>query len=352
MTMSAVDALLSITFLQNTLFDWGLALLVFLVVFLILPVVRGRVHARQSHWRESLRDSPALDLFSQLLARTNRLVQLVVALDLAEKILTLPPRIDRAFGIIIVVSVWLQVGVWASVALRFFISRRQIRTGTDDGASQGSVEVLMFCAQLIIWAIIALLALDNLGVNITALVAGLGVGGIAVALAVQTILGDLFGSLSIAFDKPFALGDTLKLDDYEGVVEHIGIKSTRLRSVTGEQIILANADVLKSRVRNLGRMPERRTLFRICIAYDTPPEKVEQVAALVQQAVTAQAAARFVSCLLVNLGAYALEFEIVYFVKNVRGTNLAVTVDAVNRGIIARFAAAGIAFAYPTRRNL
>jgi small-conductance mechanosensitive channel len=210
----------------------------------------------------------------------------------------------------------------------------------------------MFCAQLIIWAIIVLLALDNLGINITALVAGLGVGGIAVALAVQTILGDLFGSLSIAFDKPFTVGDTLKLDDYEGTVEHIGIKSTRLRSVSGEQIILANADVLKSRVRNLGRMPERRALFRLHVAYDTPTAQVEQVSVLVEQAVTAEPNTRFVSCLLAQLGSYAMEFEVIYFVTNQRGVNIAQVMDAVNRGIVARFGQAGISFAYPTRRNI
>ena len=155
-------------------------------------------------------------------------------------------------------GIWLQVGLWATTALRFFLERRQQRAGLNDAAAASTVNVLMFVGQILIWAVFVLLALDNLGVNITALVAGLGVGGIAIALAVQTILGDVFGSLSIAFDKPFVVGDMLRIDDIEGTVEHIGIKSTRLRSITGEQVILANADVLKARVRNLGRMPERR----------------------------------------------------------------------------------------------
>ena len=212
--------------------------------------------------------------------------------------------------------------------------------------------MLIFCAQLIIWAIIALLALDNLGVNITALVAGLGVGGIAVALAVQTILSDLFASLSIAFDRPFVIGDTLRMDDYEGVVEYIGIKSTRLRSVSGEQIILANADVLKSRVRNLGRMPERRVLFRLYIAYDTSADKVAKVPLMVQEAVAAQDHTRFVSCLLVLLGQYAMEFEVIYFVANQRSSDVPRAMDGVNRGILERFAASGIELTYPTQRSV
>ena len=119
---------------------------------------------------------------------------------------------------------------------------------------------------LLVWGVVVLLALANLGIDITALVAGLGVGGIAIALAVQTVLGDLFASLSIALDKPFVIGDALKIDDVEGTVEQIGIKSTRLRSVSGEQIILSNNDLLKSRVRNLGRMSERRGQLRFTLA--------------------------------------------------------------------------------------
>ena len=348
--MSAFNALFDTQFLNNTLLDWALAGLAFLVTFLLLPVLRGRVRARQARLHEGPGDSPTLALLNQLLVHTPPFLLLVLALYLAVKLLTLPPKLDRAFDIVLILGFWLQVGIWTGVALRFYIQQRQHRSGRDDIASKSSVEVLMFCAQLIIWTIIGVLALDNLGINITALVAGLGIGGIAVALAVQTILGDLFGSLSIAFDKPFAVGDVLKLDDYEGTVEQIGIKSTRLRSVSGEQIILSNADVLKSRVRNLGRMPERRALFRLYVAYDTAAEQVAQVSVLVEQVVRGESHTRFVSCLLAQLGVYALEFEVTYFVANEPGVNIAQVNDAVNRGIVARFAAAGIGFAYPTRR--
>jgi small-conductance mechanosensitive channel len=350
--MPAFHALFDTRFLNNTLLDWVLAGLAFLVTFLLLPFLRGRVRARQARWQQGQGDSPTLDLMALLLARTQPLLLLVLALYLAVNLLTLPPKVDRAFSVVVILGFWLQVGIWTGAALRFYILQRQRRSGRDDIASQSSVEVLMFCAQLIIWTIIAVLALDNLGINITALVAGLGIGGIAVALAVQTILGDLFGSLSIAFDKPFAVGDVLKLDDYEGTVEQIGIKSTRLRSVSGEQIILANADVLKSRVRNLGRMPERRTLSRLYVAYDSPAGAVAQVSALVEQVVRGESHTRFVSCLLAQLGVYALEFEVTYFVANDPGVNIAQVNDAVNRGIVACFGAAGIGFAYPTRRNV
>ena len=165
---------------------------------------------------------------------------------------------------------------------------------------------MLFALRLIIWIVVALLALENLGINVGPLIAGLGVGGIAIALAVQTILGDLFASLSIALDKPFVIGDSLRIDTFEGVVEQIGIKSTRLRSVTGEQIIISNADLLKSRVRNLGRASEWRALFTLPLAYDTPAALIEQVPALVAAAVATYAGTRFVYCLLKQLGESAL----------------------------------------------
>jgi len=344
--------MLNHTFLDNPLRDWLLAGGVFLVTFLVTPALKGRIQAQRRKWQSMESPTPTLELLAQLLARTSQLVVLVFALYFAEKILTWPDRVDRVFDVVIVFGIWLQAGLWATTALRFFLERRQQRAGLNDAAAASTVNVLMFVGQLLIWAVFVLLALDNLGVNITALVAGLGVGGIAIALAVQTILGDVFGSLSIAFDKPFVVGDTLRIDDIEGTVEHIGIKSTRLRSVTGEQVILANADVLKARVRNLGRMPEKRISARLRVAYETPPALVAQVPVLAEEAVRTGEGARFVSCLLAQIGEYALEFELVYFIANTGERQIPRTTDVVNRGIVARFGAAGIAFAYPTRRQM
>jgi small-conductance mechanosensitive channel len=275
-------------------------------------------------------------------------VVLSIALYLAEKWLELPSKVDGVFELVIVVGVALQLALWATAALRFAIDHHH----RDSIEHPASVGVLVFVGQVLIWSIFTLLALDNLGVNITALVAGLGIGGIAIALAVQTVLGDLLGSLSIALDKPFVVGDQLQIDDVEGTVEHIGIKSTRLRSLTGEQVILANADVLKSRVHNLGRMAERRVLFRVGVAYETPPEKVDQVTDAVRRAVEAVPNTRFLQCPLISLGKDSLEFELIFYVANRPDVGYGTTVGAVNRGIFREFAAAGIGFAYPTRRLL
>ena len=288
---------------------------------------------------------------SRLAARTSRLVLLSVALYVSQKLLALPAQVDRVLNVVIVFGVAVQGALWAVTALRFAIERHYAKGGSNDAGSRASVGVIMFLGQMVIWAIFVLLALDNLGVNITALVAGMGIGGIAIALAVQTILGDLLGSMSIALDKPFVVGDSLRIDDIEGTVENIGIKSTRLRSVTGEQIILSNADVLKSRVRNMGRMPERRASFRLRFPYDTAHEDLARISKLVEEAVTAVPNTRFVSCLLAAIGDYALEFEVIYFTANTDGRIPLVT-DAVNRGILERLGAAGISLTYPTQRAL
>jgi len=247
---------------------------------------------------------------------------------------------------VIIIGVWMQAGIWATAALRFYIQRRT----RPDPAAQTSIAILLLGAQLLVWAVFVLLALDNLGVNITALVAGLGVGGVAVALAVQTLLGDLFGSLSIAFDKPFVVGDALKIDDVEGTVEHIGLKSTRLRSITGEQVILANADVLKARVRNLGRMPEKRFLFSLQVGYDTPPEKLDAIPPVVEKLVRAQPNTRFVQCVLNALGAYSIEFQVIFFIVNRPDVSQPKINDAIYRSVLRELAALGVTLAYPTQR--
>jgi small-conductance mechanosensitive channel len=342
-----MNALLDYTFLGNTVLDWALATLAFLFTFLVIPFVRGLLRKHRTRFVHAHR-SVALDLIAVLVGKTSRLVLLILALYLAEQILTLPAKVDRVFDIVIIVGAWIQVGIWATAALRFLIQRR---SGTDPGAAT-SISILMFVAQLLLWAVLVLLALDNLGVNITALVAGLGVGGIAVALAVQTLLGDLFGSLSIAFDKPFAVGDFLKIDDIEGTVEHIGLKSTRLRSVTGEQIVIANADVLKSRVRNLGRMAERRMLFKLQVGYDATPEQLDAIPGLVQRVIEAQPGTRFLQCVLNVLGPQSIEYETIYYIINQPDIPVGGTVDAVNRGVLRELATAKVTLAYPTQRVL
>jgi small-conductance mechanosensitive channel len=329
--------------------SWLLGLAAFLVTFTVLPLLRGFVMSQRRRI-QSLEPPLGVELALLLISRTSKLFLWVVALYAGQRFLELPPRVDRISTIVIVIGFWLQVGLWASAATRFALDRQQQRAAAaGDPGIQGSLGILHFIARLAIFAVVTLLALDNLGINITALVAGLGIGGIAIALAVQTVLGDLLASLSITLDKPFVVGDWLRIDDIEGTVERIGVKSTRLRSLSGEQIVISNADLLKSRVRNLGRMPERRALLMLGVTYETPRDRLERIPALVEAAVTSVPATRFVFCSFQNFGDYALQFQVTYYVQLQDGVKFFDVVSAVNYRVHATFAEHGIEFAYPTQ---
>ena len=202
---------------------------------------------------------------------------------------------------------------------------------------------------MLIWSLLILVMLSNMGVNITALLAGLGVGGVAVALALQNVLGDLFASLSIALDKPFVIGDNLVIDTYIGKVEHIGIKTTRLRSEGGEQIILSNADILKSRVRNFGRLSQLRILATIRVGFDTPADKLKEMPKLLENIVREHAQARFERCHLKTLGESCFQFELSYFVQQPAVNSMLDLQQAVNFRIIDELRRLGVEFAYPTQ---
>jgi small-conductance mechanosensitive channel len=228
--------------------------------------------------------------------------------------------------------------------VRFAIDARRQRSSGPDTLVKSSMQVILFGAGIVVWGIAALLALDNLGIEIKPLLAGLGIGGIALALAVQTVLADLLASLSIALDKPFGLGDALSVDDVQGTVEHIGVKSTRLRSVNGEQIILSNADILKSRVRNFGRLHERRSLFRLDVQYDSPVPGLAAVPRAVREIIEATPATRFGRCHLLACGGPALQFEVVFFVTSPDYGVYADAQQSINLRILERFRVLGVNF--------
>jgi small-conductance mechanosensitive channel len=206
-----------------------------------------------------------------------------------------------------------------------------------------------FITKILLWTIILLIALDNLGINISALVAGLGIGGIAVALAVQNILGDLFASFSIFLDKPFVIGDFIIVDTYLGTIEHIGLKTTRVRSFSGEQLVFANADLLKSRIRNYKRMYERRVVFTLGVIYQTSYEKLKKIPEIIQDIIEKQTQTRFDRAHFKEYGPYSLNFEIVYWVES-PDYNLYMNIQQkTNLEIFQRFDDENIEFAYPSQ---
>jgi small-conductance mechanosensitive channel len=353
--MSDWRALWHTEFLGNELSAWALALAVLLVTFTLLPLAKRLVSARR---RRLSGRAPqvhfAIDLTALLVARTNRLFLLGAAIWFASRDLIFPPRLDRWLTVALVLLFWMQGALWAMAAVRFFIdSRRRSSTGSDT-LLKSSMEVMLFGAGIIIWGVAVLLALDNLGVQIAPLLAGLGIGGIALALAVQTVLADLLASLSIALDKPFTLGDALSIDDCQGTVEHIGVKSTRLRSVNGEQIIISNGDLLKARLRNFGRLRERRSLFQLSVHYETAVAALAAVPRAVREIIEATPETRFDRCHLLRCGDTALQFEVVFYVTQPDYKTYAEAQQSINLRILERFRALEVSFAgaVPTRVRL
>ncbi len=334
--------------LGNSLMDWSVAGMVAVAVWFVLWILRRFIASRYEKYSAGQHALP-LRLIAYLLGNTTQLFLFGVALYAAQANLTLPNGIQRVIDGIVTVLLLMQIGLWAGLALRFYLESKERERGADR-LFAGSLDIIKFIAHVLIWSLLFLVALSNLGVNITALLAGLGVGGVAVALALQNVLGDLFASLSIALDKPFVVGDRLVIDTYMGRVEHVGIKSTRLRSDSGEQIVLSNADILKSRVRNFGRAAELRVLTTLRVSYETPSNTLRSTPKLLEAVVREQANARFERCHLNTLGDSALQFELSYFVQQPNVNSVLDVQQEVNLRIIEEFRRNEIEFDYPTHR--
>jgi small-conductance mechanosensitive channel len=343
-----VENLLSLPILRNSWLDWVEALSVAAGALIVLLIARRVV--RGYHARMLATDRlELLEVPFEVLSRTTLAFFLVLSLFAGLRTLAMSPQTRITVGSALTIALFWQTGIWATAAASAWFDRRRKGHGAT---SAGSLGVIAFLVQGVIWTLVILLALENLGVNITALVAGLGVGGVAVALAVQNILGDLFASLSIAFDHPFEAGDFLVVDAFLGTVEHIGIKSTRLRSLSGEQIVISNADLLKSRLRNYGRMSERRVVFTVGVTYETPSDKLELIPPLIRGIVEAQSGTRFDRSHFAAHGAASLDFETVYYVLSADYNQYMDIQQTINMRIHREFERLGVEFAYPTQRVL
>lgn len=246
------------------------------------------------------------------------------------------------------VAFFLQLALCASAFIHGWIGQVREASLEKDPSTTSALSILSFIARAVAWTLLLLLLLDNLGYDVNALVAGLGIGGIAIGLALQNILADLFASLSIVLDKPFQVGDFIVIDDFSGTVENIGLKTTRLRSLSGEVLVFSNGDLTKSRLRNYKLMKERRIAFTFGLAFGASPEQLEQVPAAVKKLVDAQEQARFDRAHFASFGATSLDFEVVYWMRTPDYTAYRDVQQAINLGMVRDFAAMGVTFALPT----
>jgi small-conductance mechanosensitive channel len=334
--------------LGNTVGAWALSAALVLLVTVGLRLVSRWLLVRVERVA-SATENRLDDLAVELLDKTRTLAILLVAIWAAARPLDLDPRVDATLRVILIVGVLLQAGFWGMGVINYVAQRWRRRQLDHDPSMATAVGAMAFIAKAGLWAVLVVTALANMGVDITAFVASLGIGGIAVALALQNVLGDLFASLSIVLDKPFVIGDFIVTGDVVGTVENVGLKTTRLRALSGEQLVVSNSDLLSSRIRNFKRMAERRIVFKFGVIYDTPPDTLRRIPDTVRSAVESNENARFDRCHFHAFGDSSLDFETVYYVT-VPDYNAYMDVQqAVNLELVERFGEADIEFAFPTR---
>ena len=244
-----------------------------------------------------------------------------------------------------------QGAIWLREIILAFVERRAAPGSEDHGTLASAMGIITVLVNVVVWVLATILILDNLGVNVTALVAGLGVGGIAIGLAAQGIFSDLFAALSILFDRPFRVGDTISYGTSTGTVEAIGLKTTRIRAISGEQLIIANTKLLDQQVSNLRRISERRVAMQFGVVYQTPPDRLAAIPAIIADIVKAQPDCRFDRAHLRNFGASSLDFEFVFHFERAEFEPMLDAQQAIVLGLVSRFAEMRIGFAYPTQTS-
>ena len=343
-----LNSLGEVVWLGSPLDAWFMLGVVWAVITIAL-VLAHRILLRRFH-RLATRTATIIDdIFVTLLERTKLYFLVALSLNIAVGAAPLSEQVTNYISRIAFVFLLVQVVFWGNAAITDWVRLYKERKLEKDAGAVTSMQAIGFLARLLLYTALVLVALDNFGINVTALIAGLGIGGIAVALAMQNILGDLFASLTIVLDKPFEVGDFLIVGDTLGTVEKIGLKTTRLRSLSGEQIVISNGDLLASRIRNNKRMQERRIVFSLGVAYDTSAEKLERIPGMMQEIIGGQEHTRFDRTHFARFGDSTLDFEVVYYMQTPDYITFMDIQQAINLAVFRRFEEEGIEFAFPTR---
>lgn len=336
---------------HNSIKTWLLAVLLTAAVYLLTRFAKGILQRRIGEIAPKTATNWD-DLAVEVIDSVHTAVLLVFAIYIGSLVLSFPETISIVIKKMAFLILLLLIAYMGSRAIRFLIGRYRQQKIDSNAEAVTTLSSVGFVLQMLLWLIILLIALDNLGVDVTTLIAGLGISGIAVALAVQNILGDLFASFSIVLDKPFVIGDFIIVDDYLGTVEYVGIKTTRFRSLSGEQLIFSNTDLLKSRIRNFKRMYERRVVFSISVVYGTSHANLVKIPNIIRDIILRQSRVRFDRAHFKEYGPYSLNFEIVYWIQTPDYNVYMDIQQDINIAIFEHFNNEGIQFAYPTQTIL
>ena len=334
------------TFLGNTIREYLIALGIFLAAFLVFRLFRLVILKRlESMAQRSENDFD--DLLAKIFCRVPQVFYWFIAFYIASQWLRFAPFYDGIIDGIFVIVVVVQA-VISVQELFVYILGRYIRSKNDQG--EMAFHGLTLVMKIILWSIGLLLVLSNLGFDITSLVASLGIGGVAVALAVQNILADVFSSFSIYFDKPFQVGDFVVVDaNFEGTVKKIGLKTTRIEALSGEELVVSNQELTNSKVRNYRKMKKRRVEMRVGVEYGLPVKKLEKINDIVEKILTSMDDVEFGRSHFKSFGDSALIFEIIYFVDQNDYLLYMDRQQELNMKLYTAFTKEKIGFAFPTQ---
>ena len=312
------------------------------VVMLVLRAIGAMMSASDpdcTRWR---------GIIGRVLAKTGVVFMIAAALDIVVTYAEVPARIGRLADILFIVAAAFQGAIWARELILGVIGRR---VGDDPGESTlaNAMTIIRVLVSVALFAIAIIVILDNIGVNVTALIAGLGIGGIAIGLAAQGIFSDLFAALAILFDRPFRRGDTIRYGQSTGTVEKIGLKTTRLRSLDGQQLVMANTKLLEQEIHNFAAGHSRRTLLTFGLVYQTPPDLLERVPELARGVVVDRTGCSLVRCAITGFGASSIDFELIFDSATTDPDVVGADRTAIVPNLMRVFALHGIEFAYPTQ---
>jgi small-conductance mechanosensitive channel len=287
-------------------------------------------------------------IFARVLAKTNLFFIIMASAELVAEHAATPPSFLRLIHVLFVISAAFQAAVWARELVIGYVEHR-IGGGEEQSTLGSAVGIIRLLVTVALFAIAIVLILDNVGVNVTGLVAGLGIGGIAIGLAAQGIFSDLFAALSIIFDKPFRRGDAILIEGAQGHVEYIGLKTTRIRAVTGEQVVVSNAKLLEQKIHNFAHLEHRRFVLTLGLVYQVPPDTLAAIPDMLREILKRHDKASFVRCGMTGFGASSLDFEFQFDVHVPDFETAFAIRHAICVDIVRRFAEASIDFAYPTQ---
>lgn len=323
---------------------WAIALAAWIVIAFILIAFKRvaiRISTRFAEKTKTTLDDKIVLVFRSISPLFLWIIALAFATPLA------PARLGPVVKDIVVIMLGMQILISGTQLIGPVIAHFLFREEREE--SQTARNALDIMVKLVLWIAVALLVLENLGVKISTLIAGLGVGGIAAGLALQNVAGDLFASVSIMLDKPFQIGDYIVINNFSGNVERIGIKSTRIRSLTGEELIVPNMSLTVGNIQNYKRMDQRRIVFSFGVIYSTPPEVMRQIPGIVQTIVDSDANAKFNQCTFLKFGPSSLDFQVIYYTAHPDYALYMDTQANINLQLLEEFNKRGIEFAFPTQ---